>query len=265
MARLLVIISILICSLTASARSHIRGDITELPYFNGIDVDDNIRVIILNDDGGGPRVSKSLSDHVSAQVKENVLILRRIADPNPRDKLGRKSFDRPMFHQPPVTVTVWAHDLNFLRASEYARVTMEDVDTCCGIDIITSDNAQVRMRGVINLKKLTTSGNSCVNAMWVKSYHVKMCITDHSKVVLAGYTCTLDAALNSSSNLDATFLRANEVYIKTTDYACAKVLPIFALYGFAKNYSGIYYYKTPQFITRNGTESGNVLQMEYWR
>jgi hypothetical protein len=277
MARLLVIISILClmtCSSNAYASAHTQKhsrarhnyslNTTSLPYFNGIDVDDNIHLVILNSESRGQRISKSASDRVSAEIEGDTLVLRRIPDPTPRDEKGHHSYDRPMYHQEPVTITVWTHNLCFLRASEFARVMMEDVSTCYGINVVATDNAQVKIRGTINLKNLTTRGNSCVNAMWVDSCHVKMCSSDNSKVVLAGFTCILDAALNSCSSLDARFLRSKEVFIKTTDYACAKVLPIFALYGFAKHYSGVYYYKTPAFITRNSTESGNILQMEYW-
>ncbi len=275
MTRLLVFISILcllVCSLNASARTHSKKhprhiyslNTSDLPYFNGIDVGDNIHLVIRDSDGQGQRISKSAADRVMAEVRGDTLVLRREPDPAPQDKHGRKSYDRPMYHQEPVTITVWTHNLCFLQASKYARVIMEEVNTCYGINIVTSDNAQVRIRGVINLQKVTTRGNSCVNAMWVDSYHVRLCSSDNSKVVLAGFTCILDAALNSNSSLDARFLRSKEAFVKTTDYACAKVLPIFALYGFAKHFSGIYYYKTPGFITRNSTESGNILQMEYW-
>src|SRR5262249_51198971 len=153
------------------------------PYFNSIDVSDNIHLVVLHSENRRQRISISPSDRVASEVEGNTLVLRRIPDPTPKDEKGRNSYDRPMYHQEPVTITVWTHNLNFLRASKFARVIMEEVNTCYGINVVTDDNAQVKMRGTINLQKVTTRGNSCVNAMWVKSYHVKMCSSDNSKVI----------------------------------------------------------------------------------
>ena len=55
--------------------------------------------------------------------------------------------------------------------------------------------------------------------------------------------------------------RAQHILIQTKNFATAKLLPIQSLRAFATDFSNVYFYKMPDYISRYTRRSGNVLQL----
>ena len=73
------------------------------------------------------------------------------------------------------------------------------------------------------------------------------------------------AKLKNHSFLDARYLRTGHTWIKTDDYAQAKVIASASVQSYPQNYSNVYYYKTPGLINRVNSNSGNTLQLGWSR
>jgi hypothetical protein len=158
------------------------------------------------------------------------------------------------------SVTVKMPEINFLSVSGSAQVSSRNVRSD-GLTIRDAGYGYIHLTGMVDLHKIVNLGNGYVDVSWVNSRNFTLSGFGQSYTRVAGISKNLYARLYGHAGLDATYLRAQNVFVSTQDYANAKVLPIQRLHAFANNQSNIYYYKYPRTKNLSTQEIGNVLQL----
>lgn len=116
-----------------------------------------------------------------------------------------------------------------------------------GLNLNVAGNGQVNLNGAsaIVLYQLDITGNATVGMYWVNTNNLLISAGGGSHITLAGVATNLDVKLSGGAVLDAKYLRSQEAYVKTRDYACAWIFAQKSLSAYANNYSDIYYYPDP--------------------
>lgn len=243
----------------------------EVPYFNGIYIGDGIQLRVL---AGQPYQqvavigNEQTAQMMMTEVDNGVLVIQK----TPQDKFpcyakGQEAACLPYqeIYNEPIQVTVWANNLNYFGCAGDDEVDVKNLRPHYGgISIGMSGSCGMILHGVVNLRKVQYSSSGRLDVRWVDSNRVTIHGDGIGHIRLAGTTNILNVQLSQVTNLDARYLRAHEVFVRTDDAASAYVTAIDNLSAFAGDYSNIYYFKTPQNITRYSWGYGNVLQMSYW-
>lgn len=121
--------------------------------------------------------------------------------------------------------------------------------------------SKVTLAGVIGLQQLTYGGDGEIELFWIDSPQLQINGGHHAKATLAGVAGQVDVNLHDNAVLNARYLRAESVYVKTSNNALAMVRAAFSQNGLARDNSNIYYYRHPFFRADHMMDSGSILAM----
>ncbi len=218
--------------------------------FNAIDAAGYVTVKIKSAPRATVVVSHDRGQPISARVINRTLIIRPSGIP------------APGLNQRPV-VTVTLPQLTRLVERGSAVIVGTAVKSS-GLTIDARGSGTIQLAGMVKLDRIHQRGSNRIWVRWVNSNTLTINSQDVGRISLAGVTNTLYARVKGRAVLDAQYLRINYAQVQATDEAVVKVMPVNTLRAFASNDANIYYYKYPKNITRDSSQSGNVLQMD-WR
>lgn len=226
-----------------------------LPHFSNIDVSDHLEVIVT---GGHARQSVVLMGdsravaEISTEVRGKTLFIERTNPPSTSEPYNHHIVVRINLNTP----------ISGISASEAARVRVKNIKSH-GLTLVARDHAFIKLdgRGVV-LRRVDnySTQNMVIFGINTKYLHIKG--VGKGEIILGGTVGTLTAYLYDQACLRAERLVAQHAYIHTEGQAIAQVLAIQDLYAFAKGYSNIYYYKTPdKQLVRHTQDWANVLKI----
>lgn len=125
--------------------------------------------------------------------------------------------------------------------------------------IYGSNKSMTTMTGYINLKKLIATGNSRIYMYWVNSSGAYISIYDWSKVGLAGNSHNLNIELSNSSRFEGQYLHGDNIYVRTRGWSHANVFANKKLFAAAMDDSSIYFFGSPNVISRYSSKNGAVI------
>lgn len=151
--------------------------------------------------------------------------------------------------------------VNALIATGSGSITLSGVDSQQFVANITGTK-KVILTGKVAVQNLKLSGKTWFSAQWVQGSYCKVAATGYAQAQLAGKVGTFEMTLRQGAKVDAQYLRANDTYIKTYDFALAMVQTSRHQYTLARDSSNIYYYKTPFFQADLMSGAGSVLDFD---
>jgi len=122
-----------------------------------------------------------------------------------------------------------------------------------------SGPGHIVLRGYANVTTINQEGSGHTNLYWTNSQSTTINAEGSGSIKLAGKTKKLTAHLKDYTKLDAQYLRAKDIFIRTYHNAFAKIHPIDQLFAYAMDKSQINYYGTPKKLYRHPTQEGVIL------
>ena len=125
-----------------------------------------------------------------------------------------------------------------------------NLETVLSDNMIINNNspAKVTLHGYINLHKLTQNGNGTLEIYWLKSRGLMNADIISGIVNLAGTAQKVTAQVANDAQLNARYLRADNLLVKTFDNAKANVQALKQFMGDASGSSIIKYYGNPSVV-----------------
>ena len=220
-----------------------------LPSFSAINVLGPIHLKLRSTRSSKPSATRILSRNshrVSASVKHHTLFLRMRDTHLPNLK--------------PTTVKIRIYRLQKLNVYGDASVIGTNINSD-GLVIKANTTGRIALSGHIKLDKLENFGPGQIKLRRITGARILIKCKADGHVTLTGSAEEMVAEVTNHAILDTQYLKTNHVMIKTNDFTLAKVFPINSLRAFATDFSNIYYYKPPKHLTRDASQSGNILQM----
>lgn len=244
-----------------------------LPPFSAINVTGPVHIILMcQQEGQSVTVlaPPTVAEFVNASVQNHTLMI----DPHFREdqRVGvsiRVNMTQPLRNletrgSSSVSMTNCGNPNLVVTARDSSSVSMTNSSNP-NLVVTAHDSASVHLKGRNTLHALY---NDSTNALVVDHAYGKNFIlcgsSNGGRIVISGKTDELNAKLHGSVLLDARGLEARSIHLLTHDNAAAYVCPTEVLYGFAYDYSNIYYYGHPQRVMKDTNASGNVLKVVSW-
>ena len=133
------------------------------------------------------------------------------------------------------------------------------------LNIWAKGPGHIGLSGRLNTSQIWQTGGGYVSLKGVRAKDLSVKLSELATTQLQGKAQLLTARLTNSSTLQAEKLRANSVFVQTANNAVARVFPVKNLRAFARGRSQIFYYHSPEHITEDARQSGNILQMGWKR
>lgn len=219
-----------------------------LPSFSAIHVTGRVEVLI-----NGTR-SKNRGDtffkinhpqQIAARIRHHILYLRALSNASPNAK-------------PPI-VNVHLYRLNKLDVFGQASIVGNHIRSN-GLYLHADTTGNITLNGKLLVERIRNYGPSRIHLRWVTGKKIRI-RSDAGRMIIAGSAGQVRIKLRNHAKLDAQYLRAKHVLVQTRDFSVASVLPVISLRAFATDFSHVYFYKTPEYISRYTNRSGNVLQL----
>lgn len=227
------------------------SQIIKVPDFTNIDARGYFKVLLMSDPAVKDLQVKETTypeTQIRAYVKGNTLILR-----------GSPLLEFKGKKEPVVRIRM--SDVERITLGGLTALSGKNISSQSGIQLFSTGFASVNLTGTpVLMHQIHQTENAKTAIQWVKSNRLRLNIMGGT-VHLAGIAQQVYARVGHRAQLDAAYLRADNLSIQASGHATARVNAIDELRAFAKGSSNILYYKTPQHITRHTAESGNVLQM----
>lgn len=118
----------------------------------------------------------------------------------------------------------------------------------------------IELRGRLGVSNIDLSGGK-LSGYWIDSRHMNVRATGNAVVQLAGRVKLFEANIYGTAHLNARYLRARRVFVKTYDKALAELQVTESQNTLASDNSNIYYYKNAKFQGDFMARSGAVLNM----
>jgi hypothetical protein len=115
------------------------------------------------------------------------------------------------------------------------------------------------LAGYANLRHVTVKGSSRVYLYWVTSNGIYATLHDNARLGLAGSAKNVDLQVDGSARFEGKYLRADNIYVTTRDSAHANVYPQSKLFANASDYSSIYFFGSPNVVSRYTGGSGIIV------
>ena len=233
------------------ASSSSSSEVT-FPTFTQIVVDGNVSVqlVAVNQSDASDIVSRYAKNaQVKVTAKDNVLSITSKGGKGSSSVKAKKA----VIKLPVVMLTE-------LTVSDFAQVSGTKV-SAHDLVIHAKNHAQVSLTGDgVDLKDIEASGSSKVSVKWATGSHVDINQGANSQVELAGAVDDLYLQIKDHANFDGEYCRAQRIVAQGSDFARLKVMPVESLRAFTSDYSTVYYYKTPAYITQHSTDSSAILE-----
>jgi Putative auto-transporter adhesin, head GIN domain len=128
-----------------------------------------------------------------------------------------------------------------------------------GLKINSSGSGVTALAGYANLRKVTVKGSSRVYLYWVTSGGIYITLHDQARLGLAGSAGNIDLEADGSSHFEGKYLRVDNMYVTTRGTAHANVYPQSKLFANASDYSSIYFFGSPNVVSRYTSGSGIII------
>jgi hypothetical protein len=223
-----------------------------LPYFNSIQVIGDLDVQI---DGGFHRQQLEVSGRlknvqaIKMYMKGKTLHIGTLVQPpfSPRVKI-RASM--PSFNQ-------------FSYGGGSGNINIKQLHPAQAVSMNIQGSPRVSINGNVRLHRLIVGGNSQLSIYWINSCDVSLTATDNAKISVAGMVGTLEADAFQCAWINARYLRAERVFVKSYGGSRVDVSAMCALNALASHYSTIYSYQDPRFQAPYMQCAGSVIQMTH--
>ncbi|HVV69663.1 MAG TPA: DUF2807 domain-containing protein [Gammaproteobacteria bacterium] len=230
----------------------------QLPYFSAIDISGPFKVDVATGNG---RQSVVLTGNVNAvprvtsRVIGNTLVIRM---------LPSKTGQLVPPYNPHVAIQIHMVDgLTTVAAGGSTQVYGTGISSS-RLSLNTSDQGSIYLRGNLIVYEINCNSSGIIDVALGHLRGIGVGGAGSGIIRITGSVDMLTAVLGGALRLDAKRLRAQQVYVTTWGNACAEVLPVIALYAFARDISNIFYYKEPQVMSGNSKGSGNILRLANW-
>jgi len=157
-------------------------------------------------------------------------------------------------------VSIQGSLLEYLYLNHASHITLRDVSTPYLLGWIKNSD-HIALQGQMALRELDVAQSHEVSVYWINSPLLSVYVKDAQGILLGGIAKVFNATASGNANLDARYLRANRVFIKTTDKAKATVVGLDVLNAMATQQSIIYYYAQPKLLSRSYWNQGTILFM----
>jgi hypothetical protein len=127
------------------------------------------------------------------------------------------------------------------------------------LKINSSGTGLVALAGYANLRKAVVKQSSQVYLYWVNSNGIYITLSDSARLGLAGSAKNIELQASGSSKFEGKFLHADSMYVTTRDTAHANVYPQSKLFANASEYSSIYFFGSPNVVSRYTNGSGIIV------
>lgn len=154
--------------------------------------------------------------------------------------------------------------INRINIQDQGRVKLEGVHSKY-LEVHLKDKANLTINGKANLAKLNASDHTYFSMAWVDSSNLTSKITGNAYVQLAGVVNKLDVCIYGHAQWNGRYLRSQRTYVKTFDYAVARISAVHKQHTLARDRSNIYFYNLPTYRTDFMANDGSVLDMRNWR
>ncbi|MES2216857.1 MAG: DUF2807 domain-containing protein [Pseudomonadota bacterium] len=128
-----------------------------------------------------------------------------------------------------------------------------------GVKINSTGSGITALAGYANLRKITVKGSSRVYLYWVSSGGIYITLHDQAHLGLAGAARNIDLEADGSSRFEGKYLRVDNAYVTTRGNAHANVYPQSKLFANASDYSSIYFFGSPNVVSRYTSGSGIIV------
>ncbi len=120
-------------------------------------------------------------------------------------------------------------------------------------------DSHTSVAGYADLKRLNATGNACVHLYWVNSRAATVFLNKNARVGLAGRVGNLDVYVADNARFGGQYLHATNVYVQTRNNAHANVSGSRRIFASASDNSSIYYFGSPNNVSRNTADLGIVV------
>jgi hypothetical protein len=127
------------------------------------------------------------------------------------------------------------------------------------LSIQATGHSRTAIAGYVNLKKITASNQSQVYAYWVDSNGAYVSAYNDAHIGLAGAVKNINIDATGSARFDGQYLRGDNVFVRTRDWAHANVNASKKLFGAAYEHSSIYFFGTPNIVSRYTSRDAVVI------
>jgi len=227
-----------------------------LPAFRGVIADGNIRVHLNGDSKQAVYMStksKDLFSDIKWKVRKGTLYIRDMRSRKVKRKTGDLAVLNVRIRFP----------LERLETYDNASVTGTNIRSR-HLRIISDSTGAIRLTGMMEVDNILQTGPGSINLRWIESGHLKVVSGGHGTIRLAGSVDTFNAKAWNQSVVDARYLRSQYVLAQTGERAEIDVTPIESLSAFASDRGKVYFFKSPEYLTRHSYASGQILQMRHW-
>jgi hypothetical protein len=118
---------------------------------------------------------------------------------------------------------------------------------------IDSTGGITAIAGYANVKTINATQNGHIYLYWVASDGIYINVRDNARVGLAGAARNVDVEVSGNARYEGKYLRTDNIYVKTRGYSHANVFPQQKLFANASDFSSIYFFGTPNVISRYTT------------
>lgn len=129
--------------------------------------------------------------------------------------------------------------------------------------ISTSGRTTTNAVGYANVKKITARDNSRVYMYWVNSCNTVVCASQHACIGLAGNAKNLNIDIQGYAQFSGQYLHGGNVYVRTRGCAHANVAADQKIFAAALDHSSIYFFGSPNIVSRYISQSGIVIPVWY--
>jgi hypothetical protein len=127
------------------------------------------------------------------------------------------------------------------------------------LDIRSSGSGVTTINGYVNLRKIDVTESSRVYLYWVNSNGIYINLNGNARLGLAGSANNIDVEVGGNARFEGKYLRAENVYIRTNGYSHANVTPRAKLFANAMDNSSIYFFGSPNVVSRYTAGNGIVI------
>lgn len=128
-----------------------------------------------------------------------------------------------------------------------------------GLYINSMGQGITALAGYANLRKVSVKQNSQVYLYWVNSNGIYINLHDNGRLGLAGSAKNVDLVADNNSSFQGKYLRTENMYVTTRNAAHANVAAQRKLFANATDYSSIYFFGTPDVVSRYTSSSGLII------
>lgn len=163
--------------------------------------------------------------------------------------------------KPSVTVLEGRMNLRHVILRGSGKVLIKNSGTKQQMDVTIVGKTRVKLLGTTNLQELTMADYSSLILPSIKTKRIKVTMEDYARLQIKGSAQWANIDLSGYSRFYGRYLKLNEAFVKTHNYARAYIAISDKQHTLAMDSSDIYYYKVPTYNNNFMGKSGSVLNL----